>query len=149
MATERVRRRGTTGSRGRRDWDVRLGAPARSSGRMGSRTLGRGRSPCRNEEEKKKKKGRPPKDLFGRRPVGERRGLIPVAPAGAQQQDLDVNQTDKMTPPPITCIWEAFKGLRVGERGEEGARTGLVNGDDVDVARWSCAAHPSQWKLIT
>ena len=50
-------------------------------------------------KKKKKKKGRRPKDLFGRRPE-ERHGLIPVAPVRAQPRDLDVNQADNVTPPP-------------------------------------------------
>merc|ERR1711966_560396 len=55
VARERVRRRGTTASRGRRDRDARPGASAGSGGRRGPRTLGRGRGPCRNEEEEKEK----------------------------------------------------------------------------------------------
>ena len=42
----------------------------------------------------------------------------------------------------MTCVEEAFEGLREGESGEEGARTGRGNGDGVVVARWSRAAHP-------
>ena len=42
----------------------------------------------------------------------------------------------------MTCVGEAFEGLREGESGEEGARTGRGNGDGVVVARWSRAAHP-------
>ena len=92
-------------------------------------------------KKKKKKKGRRPKDLFGRRPE-ERRGFIPVAPARARPRDLDVSQVDNVTSPPVTCVGEAFEGLREGESGEEGARTGRGNGDGVVVARWSRAAHP-------
>ena len=92
-------------------------------------------------KKKKKKKGRRPKDLFGRRPEG-RRGFIPVAPARARPRDLDVNQVDNVTSPPVTCVGEAFEGLREGESGEEGVRTGRGDGDDVAVARWSRAAHP-------
>ena len=50
-------------------------------------------------KKKKKKKGRRPKDLFGRRPE-ERRGFIPVAPAGARPRDLGVSQADNVTSPP-------------------------------------------------
>ena len=44
----------------------------------------------------------------------------------------------------MTCVGDAFEGLRlrVGERGEEGARTGRGSGDGVEVARWLRAAHP-------
>ena len=42
----------------------------------------------------------------------------------------------------MTCVGEAFEGLREGESGKEGARTGWGNGDGVVVARWSRAAHP-------
>ena len=50
---------------------------------------------ARVETKKKKKKKR---DDGQRVCLG--RGFIPVAPAGAQQRDLDVNQADNMTAPP-------------------------------------------------
>ena len=96
-----VGRRVTATSCGQRDQNARPGASAESGGRMGPRTLGRGHSPCRNKEEEKKK-GRRPKDLFGRRPE-KLRGFIPVAPVGARPRDLDANQADNMTPP-LSCI---------------------------------------------
>ena len=92
---------------------------------------------------KKKKKGRQPKYLFGRCPE-ERRRFIPVAPHVARQQDLDVNQEDKTTTPPITCVGEAFKGLRVGGKGKEDIQTGRGDGNGVHrVARW-IACRPSE-----
>ena len=56
MATERVQRSGTSRSRGQRDQEARSGALAGSGGQMGPGTMGRGRSPCRDEEEEKKRK---------------------------------------------------------------------------------------------
>ena len=55
VAKERMHRRGTAAPRGRRDRDARPGASEGSGGRRRPRTLGRGRSPCRNEEEEKEK----------------------------------------------------------------------------------------------
>ena len=93
-------------------------------------------------KKKKRKMGRRPKDLFGRRPE-QRRGFISVAPDVARPRALDVNQADNVTPPSMTCAGEAFEGLREGERGEEGARTKRGNGDDVVVAR-RVACRPSE-----
>ena len=64
-------------------------------------------------KKKKKKKGRRPKDLFGRRPEG-RRGFIPVAPARARPRDLDVNQVDNVTSPPRDVRRGGFRRLEGG-----------------------------------
>ena len=65
VATERVRRFRTAG---RRDRDARPGASPGSGSRMEPRTLGRVGVAHVETKKTKKKKGRRPKDLFGRRP---------------------------------------------------------------------------------
>ena len=98
---------------------------------MGPRTLGRGHNPCRNDE---KENGRRSKGLFDRRP-GRTTGIYPgraYLPKRNHGDWVSTRQIKRRLL--ITCVGEAFEGLREGERDKEGARTGRGNGDDVVVA---------------
>ena len=75
------------------------------------RTLGRGHSRCRNDE--KGEKGRRLKGLFDRRPEI----TTGIHPDRAYQSTTTVplaSTRQIKRPPPITCVGEAFKGLREG-----------------------------------
>ena len=89
-------------------------------------------------QKRKKKGGRWPKGLFGRR-LEERCGFILVVPSTAPPRDLASSQTDKLTPLPPGHLSEEL-GRCV--KGEEVARTDDGNEDNVVVARGSCTTHP-------
>ena len=106
---------------------------------MGPRTLGRGHILCRNDE---KEKGetvegsvRPPS---GKNDGGLSRSRLPKRDHGAWASTRQIKQG-----PPITCVGEAFEGLKEGERGEESAQAGWGNDYNVVVTRRVAVAHLS------
>ena len=106
----------------------------------GPMALGRGHSPCRNDE---KEKGETSKGSVRPSPGKNDGDLSRSRPPKRDHGAWAVTRQIKRRPPPITCAGEAFEGLREGERGEEGARTGWGKSDDVGVARW-VACRPSE-----
>ena len=92
----------------------------------------------REDSKKRRKRGRRPKDLFGRC-LEERCGFIPAVPTTAQPRGLATSQVDKTIYPQ----GRSSEGLGRCGRGEEVTRTDGGNGDGVVVARMSRTAHPS------